>query len=88
MTFEELKKKHEELKAQFERQALKAAAYKDEMNQTHDRLAEARSLYMYERQRRQNLEQENEQLKKELQEERIGNSQADGVQQEGGAATE
>ncbi|MEC0484917.1 hypothetical protein [Bacillus glycinifermentans] len=46
MTFEELKKQHEELKAQFERQALKAAAYKDEMNQTHDRLAEARSLYI------------------------------------------
>ncbi|PAE70555.1 hypothetical protein [Bacillus licheniformis] len=77
MTFEELKKQNDDLKIQLEMQTLKSAAYKEEMVQAHDRLAETRSLYMYERRTRQNLEQENEKLKKELQEERIGNSQAE-----------
>ncbi|MEC1824119.1 hypothetical protein ABE321_16115 [Bacillus paralicheniformis] len=68
---------YEELVEQLNRQALKAAAYREELSQAHDRLAESRSLYMNEVQKRQNLEQENEKLKKELQEERIGNSQAE-----------
>ncbi|MEC1428879.1 hypothetical protein P9D51_22825 [Bacillus sonorensis] len=67
----------EELKEQYELQVLRSMAYKDDLVQTLDRLAESRSLLTRERQKRQNLEQENEQLKKELKEERIGNSQAE-----------
>jgi len=68
---------YEELAEQLNRQALKAAAYREELSQAHDRLAESRSLYMNELQKRQNLEQEIERLKKELQEERLSNSQAE-----------
>ncbi|PAD58267.1 hypothetical protein CHH92_20965 [Bacillus sonorensis] len=77
----------EELKEQYELQVLRSMAYKDDLVQTLDRLAESRSLLTRERQKRQNLEQENEKLKKELKEERISNSQAKDTQQEGASAT-
>ncbi|MEC1470447.1 hypothetical protein P9D47_20760 [Bacillus haynesii] len=73
----ETKMTYEELREQLNRQTLKAEAYREELNQAHDKLADSRSLYMNELLKRQNLEQENEKLKKELQEERLSNSQAE-----------
>ncbi|XBO86403.1 hypothetical protein AAGG52_01195 [Bacillus licheniformis] len=60
----ETKMTYEELREQLNRQTLKAEAYREELNQAHDKLADSRSLYMNELLKRQNLEQENEKLKK------------------------
>ncbi|NPC93634.1 hypothetical protein HOO54_15680 [Bacillus sp. WMMC1349] len=66
---------YEQLEEQYELTVLKSAAYKETLDQAHNDLAEVKAFYMREKQKRQNLEQEVEKLKKELQEERVGHSQ-------------
>ncbi|MDA7028447.1 hypothetical protein PJ311_18070 [Bacillus sp. CLL-7-23] len=66
---------YEQLEEQYELTVLKSASYKETLDQAHNDLAEVKAFYMREKQKRQNLEQEVEMLKKELQEERVGLSQ-------------
>ncbi|MED1234767.1 hypothetical protein [Bacillus paralicheniformis] len=68
---------YEQLQEQYELTVLKSASYKETLDKAHNDLAEIKAFYMREKQKRKNLEQEVEKLKKELQEERIGNSQAE-----------
>ncbi|UZN53004.1 hypothetical protein [Bacillus paralicheniformis] len=68
---------YEQLQEQYELTALKSASFREALDKAHSELADCKAFLQRERQIRQNLEQENENLKKELQEERIGNSQAE-----------
>lgn len=68
---------YEQLQEQYELTVFKSASYKEALDKAHSEIADYKAFYHREKQIRQNLEQENEKLKKELQEERIGNSQAE-----------
>ncbi|MED1633469.1 hypothetical protein [Bacillus licheniformis] len=68
---------YEQLQEQYELTALKSSSFREALDKAHGELADCKAFLHRERQIRQNLEQENEKLKKELQEERIGNSQVE-----------
>lgn len=68
---------YEQLEEQYELTVLKSASFKEALDKAHNDLAEIKAFYIREKQKRQNLEQEVEKLKKELQEERLSNSQAE-----------
>ncbi|MDI5791315.1 hypothetical protein PO124_31640 [Bacillus licheniformis] len=67
---------YEQLQEQYELTALKSSSFREALDKAHGELADCKAFLHRERQIRQNLEQEMK-AQKELQEERIGNLQAE-----------
>ncbi|MCY8663722.1 hypothetical protein P9D54_13045 [Bacillus haynesii] len=68
---------YEQLQEQYELTAFKSSSFREALDKANGEIADCKAFLLRERQIRQNLEQENERLKKELQEERLSNLQTE-----------